>query len=271
MTEKITSVKNPLTIIAVFAGIAEISGTVVLPFVEKEVQVIYVWFLMGFPTLLVILFFFTLLKNHRVLYAPSDFRSDEGFLQGMIRDQTPQEQAVRVVEEVVEAKTQSFTNSQVESSDGSEPQTKQENGKSVEIVEKIGQEISDFYVDRMLLLEALEQEFKARSFRKQVTIRGKIREPMTLDGIAIQDVGTTAIEVRPFNNPVIAPHIREAILKKARQVLDMGSRFLFAAITDMPREKKKKLSWELEEITRHLGPAVETRVYHRDDLRAWKA
>lgn len=79
MIEKVGHVKNPLTVIAVFAGLAEVSGTVVLPFIEPQTQGVYVWFLMGFPCLLVILFFITLLWRHHVLYAPSDFRSDESF------------------------------------------------------------------------------------------------------------------------------------------------------------------------------------------------
>lgn len=43
MTEKINSVKNPLTIIAIFAGIAEVSGTVITPFIDKELQGIYIY------------------------------------------------------------------------------------------------------------------------------------------------------------------------------------------------------------------------------------
>ena len=75
-----TSIKNPLTIIAIFAGIAEISGTAVLPLLDGEVQSIYIWFLMFFPILLVILFFLTLNFNHKTLYAPSDFKDEKHFL-----------------------------------------------------------------------------------------------------------------------------------------------------------------------------------------------
>ncbi|MAS92065.1 MAG: hypothetical protein CMO55_02620 [Verrucomicrobiales bacterium] len=75
----ITHVRNPLTIVAVFAGLAEVGGTVVLPLLEKEVQSVYVWFLMLFPLFLVGVFFWVLYKKHFVLYAPSDFQSDKGF------------------------------------------------------------------------------------------------------------------------------------------------------------------------------------------------
>src|ERR1700761_3870420 len=85
MLEKIRQVNNPLTIIAVFAGLAEISGTVVLPMLSLEVQHIYVWFLIVFPLLLVVLFFVTLNFNHKVLYAPSDYRNEDHFLRSFHR------------------------------------------------------------------------------------------------------------------------------------------------------------------------------------------
>jgi len=80
VAEKVSTVRNPLTVIAIFAGIAEVSGTAVLPFITGENQHVYVWFLIGFPSGLVLLFFGTLLFKHEVLYAPSDFLQDETFL-----------------------------------------------------------------------------------------------------------------------------------------------------------------------------------------------
>ncbi|MBS7792871.1 hypothetical protein KTR66_22975 [Roseococcus sp. SDR] len=79
MLEKIGHVKNPLTVIAMFAGLAEVSGAIVLPFLSNETQRIFVWFLMLFPCLLVGLFFLMLFTKHHALYAPSDFRDDKFF------------------------------------------------------------------------------------------------------------------------------------------------------------------------------------------------
>lgn len=85
MSEKIGAVKNPLTIIAIFAGIAEVSGTGVLPFLSSPNQAIFMWFVMAFPCLLVIFFFLTLNFNHCVLYAPSDFRDEDNFIRSLPR------------------------------------------------------------------------------------------------------------------------------------------------------------------------------------------
>ena len=55
-------IKNPLTIIAIFAGIVEVGSNVVLPFLTAENQSTYIWFLMLFPFVLVLIFFYILYK-----------------------------------------------------------------------------------------------------------------------------------------------------------------------------------------------------------------
>lgn len=77
-------VSNPLTLIAIFAGLAEVAGTAVLPVVPAAIQTILVWYVIGFPILLVLLFFLTLNFNNRVLYAPSDYQ-DEGLFVATLR------------------------------------------------------------------------------------------------------------------------------------------------------------------------------------------
>lgn len=80
MENKFASVKNPLTVIAIFAGIAEVSGSAVLPLIDPANQTLYIWFLMLFPFALIGIFFLTLNFNHRVLYAPSDFKDEDNFV-----------------------------------------------------------------------------------------------------------------------------------------------------------------------------------------------
>ncbi len=80
MIEQIKGISNPLTVIAIFAGITEVGATTVLPFLPPASQAVYMWFVILFPCALVALFFGTLNFNHRVLYAPSDYRDDQSFL-----------------------------------------------------------------------------------------------------------------------------------------------------------------------------------------------
>jgi hypothetical protein len=80
MTEQIKKINNPLTIIAVFAALAEVSATVAIGLINKDLHYIFIWFIIGFPSLLVILFFVTLNFNTKVLYSPSDYREDKAFM-----------------------------------------------------------------------------------------------------------------------------------------------------------------------------------------------
>lgn len=61
---------NPISIIAVFAALSEASATTVLPYLDDDNRQIYIWFLIAFPSALVILFFLTLNFNNKVLYNP---------------------------------------------------------------------------------------------------------------------------------------------------------------------------------------------------------
>ncbi|WP_425500206.1 hypothetical protein [Pseudomonas akapageensis] len=84
MNQPSPSTKNPLTIIAIFAGIIEASALASLPFLDEDSQSIYTWFLVGFPPFLTVLFFLTLNFNSKSLYSPSDFANEDDFLK--VRD-----------------------------------------------------------------------------------------------------------------------------------------------------------------------------------------
>jgi hypothetical protein len=77
---------NPLGIIALFTAMVEASALASLPFLDETSQTIYIWFLVGFPTFLAILFFATLNFNRRALYSPSDFESSAYFLESLDTD-----------------------------------------------------------------------------------------------------------------------------------------------------------------------------------------
>ncbi|WP_449122278.1 hypothetical protein [Pseudomonas viridiflava] len=91
-------VKNPLSVIAIFAGATEMSGAAILPFITSENQSLYIWFLMAFPFALVVFFFATLNWNHSALYAPSDYTSDAAFLEGVRGKKSPRPEIAHLKE-----------------------------------------------------------------------------------------------------------------------------------------------------------------------------
>lgn len=68
---------NPITIIAVFAALAEASATSVLPYLGEHDRKIYIWFLIAFPSALVVMFFLTINFNHKALFPPSDHKDKD--------------------------------------------------------------------------------------------------------------------------------------------------------------------------------------------------
>jgi len=74
-------VSNPLTIIAIFSGLAETLATAALVKLPPETQSIFVYFVMIFPSGIVLLFFWVLYFKNTVLYAPSDFSDQSHYLE----------------------------------------------------------------------------------------------------------------------------------------------------------------------------------------------
>ena len=73
-------VGNPLTLMAVFAGLSEAVSAAVLASGEAVVQLPLTLFVTLFPSTLLFLFFLTLWISPQRLYGPGDFRTDEGYL-----------------------------------------------------------------------------------------------------------------------------------------------------------------------------------------------
>lgn len=78
MTAKIS---NPLTVVAIFSGLAEAFATLALINLPHDIQQMFVYFVMVFPTLIVLLFFAILNWNPTVLYAPGDFEDEAMYLE----------------------------------------------------------------------------------------------------------------------------------------------------------------------------------------------
>lgn len=73
-------VSNPLTIIAIFAGVAEAIATLALVNLPESIQAIFIYFVIAFPSFIVIAFFLILILKPQVLYAPSDYDNQDHFL-----------------------------------------------------------------------------------------------------------------------------------------------------------------------------------------------
>ena len=263
MIEKIGHIKNPLTIIAIFAGLAEISGTVVLPFISADNQSVFVWFLIIFPVLLVILFFLTLNFNHRVLYAPSDYKNEENFL-AQFKKTDPKARVKRIKEEIKEDL---------------------EIGKDYEIsklygivdYEIAGETIKDvnharnlqatYFLSEELIIKKLSLELGI-NVRREVTFTRE-NEKYDFDGVAAKDGSLTVIEVKYMKT---AKSSELSILRALENVQHLffalpndqkkAFRFILALGTDMPKEMHSEILKNVSDKVRGYLFNTEIKIYN---------
>lgn len=181
---KISLVKNPLTVIAVFAGIAETSGTAILPFLEPSNQSVYIWFLMLFPIVLVVLFFWTLNNNHKVLYAPSDFIDENNFIDII---KTPS------IKDTISKLKKDFDSNQIE--------LQKERITDEKDLEKPSRDNYDLYnleLNELLVLNEIERKINIDVQRNVFAQIGETR--ISFDGLAQTKDKLIGIEVKYLRN-----------------------------------------------------------------------
>ena len=81
---KITK-QNPLGIIAIFAGLSEVAGTVMIPYLSIDLQAVFIWFVMTFPILIVGLFFLVLYQKPQNFYSPDYYKDEQNFVATILK------------------------------------------------------------------------------------------------------------------------------------------------------------------------------------------
>lgn len=180
-----TTVKNPLTVIAIFCGVAETSGAACLPFLAPEVQATYVWFLMLFPALVVVLFFSVLYLKHKVLYAPSDYKDERNF---MVFTQASVDQVVDKIRS--EQPTEAINHVTEEDPEGEAEQTQLANQPETNATRYV----KNRYIVEEMALSRLSQDFKLSLVRHQTP---RYMSGVVFDAVHKDGNETTIVEVIP--------------------------------------------------------------------------
>lgn len=138
MVEKIRHINNPLTIIAIFAGLAEISGTITIGIINEDSQKVFVWFLMLFPASLVLSFFLVIYFRPGVLYAPSDFKDEGNFFNAVGKKAIIENEIKELKEDLMNAYGESV----------------------VKTISELGSKIDKNNIDRIELEKSLTKKFE---------------------------------------------------------------------------------------------------------------
>jgi len=276
MSNKISTVKNPLTVIAIFAGTAEISGTAILPLLEVESQQIYIWFLMLFPFLLIVFFFLTLNWNHKVLYAPSDFTNEDNFV-NILKKPSIQETLTKIEndlkdsEEETNEKKLTKNTDKTEENTKSEATTKADRDKDAELVRNINrQRMQEAQMAELFVLNKLEKELDVPIQRDMMLKVG--RSQVIFDGVAQVGTKLTCIEIKYMRNRNSLNssmwenliHRFEALYHSLSDNQKKSFSVIFAIVTD---EDLMEIKEHIEKRMERLSFPVDIRVYNFDSLR----
>lgn len=268
MVEKIGPVRNPLTIIAIFAGIAEISGTAVLPFVDPSLQSVYIWFLILFPGLLVVLFFLTLNFNHRVLYAPSDFQDENNFLR-LFREPTAEDRREKLLEEIQESEEDAGQeDEELKSAEASS----QDTNDSIEERYRVQAERdikSTGLLAEELAFSKIAPEFDEEIKREVVLEVGGRR--VMFDGAAYEEGEAYAIEIKYMQNRVRKDIIRRVLdrIEAVTSTKNVGIgnfTLILVLVTEIDVNKAKEKMKSMNEEINSYSFSIDVRLYNMGEL-----
>lgn len=281
MVEKIGHIKNPLTVIAIFAAIAEISGTTVLPFIESENQGIYIWFLMLFPVFLVGIFFVTLNFNHKVLYAPSDYKNEDNFLKSFGKA-TTQEKEEKLREEVEEAEgtpsieervSESVDNDTVSQEDSNTSAPPRHATSFASNSERHASLMANLSLAEKLSVMKLSKDM-GLEFRSDVRFETPSGRKIIFDALALDKDKIHAVEVKLFRNEHVNPLRFDKVLLEselmASQLNGIDSKELvvhFMAVIDNPEVDVSMVKNRLARYIDRYNVNVKLHVVTLDDLK----
>jgi hypothetical protein len=259
MIEKSGHIKNPLTIIGIFAGIAEISSATVLPMLEKDIQFVFVWFVIAFPVLLVISFFATLNFNNKVLYAPSDFQSDDNFLK-----------TVRLTSDESKEKREIEIKSLRTELTPIEKTSTKEIGQNFKI--DFRQLPTNYQIVEDLALREYEKESNA-SIKREVRVITSGANG-TFDGVIEMENRVELIEVKFFPLPLtedgLYTRIKSVALRYS-QITRQSKReslLVFLIVCDYPIPSKDTIGDVVKKIGDNFNIPIKVKAFNFKDLKA---
>lgn len=93
--QRSSTFRTPLAVIGAFAAFSEITITVGMVHAPQTMQVLFAWFTMLYPLVLMILFFIFLWFKPGVLYAPQEYKQESNFMASINggRQGTPKDNA----------------------------------------------------------------------------------------------------------------------------------------------------------------------------------
>ncbi len=271
MNKKLITVKNPLTAVAIFAGIAEGAGAAVLPLLAETNQTTYMWFLMIFPVFLVLLFFATLNFNRRVFYAPSDFDDEKNFME-LFRSSTTPERLQKLEEKMSEEEANSsFPSSDVKAEEIQDTPKQEVITSRARVTSRMQQDLrSRYLLAESLIIDRLATEFRTIP-RREIALRNRYGDQLfdavfeTQKGLVLAEITVFAERTYPHKIRTILQRVQETFFTLPEEIRE-DSRFLLAIAYEMPKTQANRIRRELNSMLKNFNMPAEIRMYDLQEL-----
>ena len=254
--------RNPLGIIALFIVLVYGIAALVLGLASRDLsaaeRVPLIWFLVGFPFVVLFVFAWLVSRHHTKLYSPADFRDDEAF----IRVLSPSQQRLRLDEKV--AATIALAPA------SSEPL--RDTGGVASGVPVRATVRSSIVLGESLVFRELEQEFRS-PIRPQVWMQLTDSDVATFDGIIEAKRGRQVligVQVKFVRSLLPRPYLERLIHDAAHISLDELREFplVVAIVTDgLSAAERKSIVRQGTEIIQSAKFRIDLRVYDLSELK----
>jgi hypothetical protein len=246
------TIGNPLGIIALFIvlvyGIAALVLAASADNLAPDERLPLVWFLVVFPGLVLGVFYRLVSKHHVKLYAPEDFRDENGFFRAL----SPEEQRVRLEAAVREM-------------DESE-KSRLNLADSAALLGSISARHSYVLAEELSFRE-IEAEFGVKIHR-QVAIG---RSNYGVDGVFLQSGRMVGIEIKYIRE---SKHIRTRLRHTVEQLSRVAGtqepalRFIIVLVIDESKQSDNTIHDEWTRIRAECGFDGDLRIYHFGELKS---
>jgi hypothetical protein len=166
---------------------------------SESQRTIFVLFLVLFPCLVLLSFLWLVAKHHTKLYAPSDYRNDEGFL-GLLSPEQQKEKLEKQVEEVL-----------------TDPEhTEKKDSSDITLPSRSSIRESVYHAEDLAIRE-IESEF-GMSVNRQISIGNDVG----LDGLFVKNNQAYAIEIKYAFKPLSKNQLANELRKIEQNIARLG-------------------------------------------------
>jgi hypothetical protein len=266
--------RNPLGIIALFIvllyGIAGLVLNSSASTLQPQERLPLIWFLAIFPVIVLVVFAWLVSNHHRKLYGPSDFKSDDAFLQII----PPETQRTRLEKEVIQLNFDHLMPKSITKLRNNfnkiDNNNNQKNDNNMSIVDSTRK---DVVLAEDLVLRKLEAELGAPIRRQSSIYYNNIR--IDLNGL-VQGEKQIAIEIKLFRQQSLHNNLNNrlaevAYLAQRLAASPLGSNLslIFVVVDiDLSTDSSVLLKERMDPILKTAPLPIEVKIFKYEDLKA---